>query len=76
MQTKESSTVKRTLDLTKPPILTAEQQARLDAVAAMPDEQIDYKDAQYLPSAVWAKASDQATSRQTEVLQTCATHSK
>ena len=45
MPTKESNIVKRTLDLKKPPQLSAEQKARLDAVASMPDEQIDYSDA-------------------------------
>ena len=45
MPTKESNVVKRTLDLKNPPQLSAEQKARLDAVAAMPDEQIDYSDA-------------------------------
>ena len=59
MPTKKSNTVKRTLDLKKPPLLGAEQKARLDAVAAMPDEQIDYSDAPYLPDAVWMKATAQ-----------------
>ena len=44
MPTKESNIVKRTLDLKKPPQLSAEQKARLDAVASMPDEQIDYSE--------------------------------
>lgn len=57
MPTKESSIVKRTLDLSKPPRLSAEQKARLDAVAAMPDDQIDYSDAPYRPDAVWMKAA-------------------
>jgi uncharacterized protein (DUF4415 family) len=48
--------VKRTLDLKKPPSLSAEQRARLDAVALMPDEQIDYSDAPSLPDAVWVGA--------------------
>ena len=51
MPTKESNIVKRTLDLKKPPPLSAEQKARLDAVASMPDGQIDYSDAPYLPDA-------------------------
>ena len=59
MPTKKSNTVKRTLDLKKPPLLSAEQKARLDAVAAMPDERIDYTDAPYLPDAVWMKAAAQ-----------------
>ena len=57
MPTKESNIVKRTLDLGKPPRLSAEQKARLDAVAAMPDDQIDYSDAPSLPDAVWMKAA-------------------
>ena len=57
MPTKDSNTVKRTLDLKKPPVLSAGQKARLDAVAAMPDEQIDYSDAPSLPDAVWMKAA-------------------
>ena len=57
MPTKKSNTVKRTLDLKKPPVLSAEQKARLDAVAAMPDDRIDTTDAPYLPDAVWMKAA-------------------
>jgi uncharacterized protein (DUF4415 family) len=45
--------VKRILDLKKPPQLSAEQKARLDAVAAMPDERIDYSDTPALSEAVW-----------------------
>jgi len=56
MQTKENNTVKRTLDLKNPPGVTIEQKARLDAVAAMPDTQINYSDAPGIPGAVWAKA--------------------
>ncbi|GAB1392034.1 hypothetical protein MASR1M60_01970 [Rhodocyclaceae bacterium] len=49
--------MKRTLDLKQPPVLSAEQKARLDSVAAMPDEQIDHSDAPSLPDAVWMKAA-------------------
>ena len=59
MPTKESNIVQRTLDLKKPPSLSAEQKARLDAVASMPDEQIDDSDAPYLPDAAWMKATGQ-----------------
>ena len=59
MPTKESNIVKRTLDPKKPPVLSAEQKARLDAVASMPDEQIDYSDAPDRPDAVWMKAAAQ-----------------
>ena len=58
MPKKESNIVKRTLDLKKPPPLSAEQKARLDAVASMPDGQIDYSDAPYRPDAAWKKAAE------------------
>lgn len=58
MRKNESNTVKRTLDLSNPPPLSAEQKARLAAIAAMPDEQIDYSDVPYLPGAIWTKAVD------------------
>ena len=64
MPTKESSIVKRTLDLKKPPPLSAEHKARLDAVASLPDEQIDYNDAPYLPDAAWMKAGQLPQTRQ------------
>ena len=59
MPTKESNIMKRTLDLKKPPALNAGQKARLDAVASMPDERIDYSDAPVLPDAVWMKAASE-----------------
>lgn len=59
MPTKESNIVKRTVDLKNPPPLTAGQKARLEAVAAMPDAQIDDSDAPFLPDAVWTKAAVQ-----------------
>jgi len=57
MQTKESNIVRRTIDPGNPPPLTAEQKARMDAIAAMPDDQIDYSDAPFRPDAVWMKAA-------------------
>ena len=57
MRKKEENIVKRTLDLKNPPILSDEQKARLDTVAAMPDDLIDYSDAPYQPEAVWMKAA-------------------
>lgn len=53
MPTKDINIVKRMLDLETSPVLSAEQKARLDAVATMPDEEIDYTDAPSLPDAVW-----------------------
>ena len=58
MQKSKSSTVKLTLDLSNPPPLTNEQRVRMAALAALPDDQIDYTDAPYLPNAVWMKAAD------------------
>jgi uncharacterized protein (DUF4415 family) len=57
MSTRESNIVKRTLDPKNPPRLTVEQEARLNAIAAMPDTQIDYSDAPNLPNAVWLPAT-------------------
>lgn len=58
MQTNKSDTVKLTLDLNNPPPVTQEQRARLEAAAALPDDQIDYSDAPYRPDANWIKAAD------------------
>jgi uncharacterized protein (DUF4415 family) len=58
MRKSASNTVKRTLDLAKKPILTAGQKARLDTVAAMPDEAIDYSDAPWRPDAIWVKPAE------------------
>lgn len=58
MPTRENNIVKRTLDPKNAPRLTAEQEARLNAIAAMPDTQIDYSDAPNLPNAVWLKNTD------------------
>ena len=55
----KNNTVKLTLDLNNPPPLTDAQKARLKAVAAMPDEQIDTSDAPCRPDAIWMKAADQ-----------------
>ncbi len=59
MSKSASNTVKFTLDPKNLPPLTAQQRAELEAVAAMPDEDIDYSDAPYLPDAVWMKAAAQ-----------------
>ncbi len=51
--------IRHVIDPDNPPPLTAEQKARLDAVASMPDEQIDYSDAPVLPGAIWRKAAQE-----------------
>lgn len=56
MNKKEENIVRRTIDLNKPPVVTAEQKTRLEKLAAMPDDMIDYSDAPYKPDAVWMKA--------------------
>ncbi len=56
---RKNNTVKLTLDPNNPPALTDEQKARLIALEAMPDEDIDYSDAPYRPDAVWMKAAAQ-----------------
>lgn len=58
MRKSASNTVKLTLDPNNLPPLTAEERAELAAVAAMPDEAIDYSDAPYRPDAVWMRAAD------------------
>lgn len=57
MSKKEKNIVRLTIDPNKPPVVTAEQKARLEKLAAMPDDQIDYSDAPYKPDAVWMRAS-------------------
>lgn len=57
MSKNASNTVKLTLDPGNLPPLTAQQRAELEAVAAMPDEAIDYSDAPCLPDAVWMRAA-------------------
>jgi uncharacterized protein (DUF4415 family) len=39
------------------PVISEEQKKRLEALAAMPDEEIDYTDAPNLPNATWVKVS-------------------
>jgi len=56
MPSNTGNIVRRTLDLNNPPPLTTEQKARLEALARMPDEHIDYSDAPHRPDAVWLKA--------------------
>ena len=58
MPASKDNTVKRILDMKNPPPLTNEQKARMNAVAAMPDEQIDYSDAPFLPDAIWTRATE------------------
>lgn len=45
-----------TVDLANLPPLTDEQRAELAALAAMPDNSIDYSDAPELPKSAWDKA--------------------
>lgn len=58
MPKKDGDIVKRTLDLKKAPSVGKDQKARLDALAAMPDEKIDYSDAPSRPDAAWMRAVD------------------
>jgi uncharacterized protein (DUF4415 family) len=54
----KNNIVTRTLDLSRPPVITEKQRARLAALAAMPDNRIDDSDAPFRPDAVWVKAVD------------------
>lgn len=57
MAKKQSNIVKQTLDLSHMPQPSAEQKVRMDAIAGMPEDHIDYTDAPHLPDAVWLKAA-------------------
>ncbi|GJD32160.1 hypothetical protein PMNALOAF_3427 [Methylobacterium adhaesivum] len=48
--------VRYEIDLANPPPLTDRQKAELEALAAMPDETIDYSDIPPLTEAFWEKA--------------------
>jgi len=63
MPKKPTDTVKLTLDAHNLPPLTGAQKARLSALAAMPDDQIDYSDAPFRPDAIWKKAVDIAPTK-------------
>jgi len=58
MPENEPNIITRTVefDLNNLPPLTDEQKARLEAIAKMPDSEIDYSDAPYRPDAVWTKS--------------------
>ena len=64
MRKKDDTTVKQTLDLNKPPRPTAKQRARLDALASMPDKQINYDDAPSLQDVAWVKAVEMPHTKQ------------
>lgn len=67
MPASKSNTVKRTLDVNNPAPMSEDQRKRLAAVAAMPDRQIDYSDAPYLPDAVWLKAAEKLPEMKTQI---------
>lgn len=53
---KPSKVVRQTLDVASLPSLTAAQEAELRALAAMPDENIDFSDIPTLTDTVWENA--------------------
>ena len=53
---KQSKTARYTLDPANPPKLTPEQEAELAALAAMPDEEIDFSDIPETTEAMWKDA--------------------
>jgi uncharacterized protein (DUF4415 family) len=67
MRENASNIVKLTLDPNNPPKLTDEQKERLAAVAAMPDDQIDYSDAAELPDAFWVAAERVGSANKSQV---------
>lgn len=50
-------TVRSGIDPAHPPPMTPEQEARLDALAARPEEAIDYSDIPPLDERFWARAA-------------------
>lgn len=54
----KSNIVKLTIDPKNPPVLTDDQEARLAALAALPEELIDTSDSPVYMDAVWLKAVD------------------
>jgi uncharacterized protein (DUF4415 family) len=67
MKKSASNTVKLTLDPGNLPPLTAQQRAELDAIAAMPDEAIDYSNAPMLNDAFWQAVSLPITEQKTQI---------
>jgi len=67
MKKSASNTVKLTLDHGNLPPLTTQQRAELDAIAAMPDEAIDYSDAPMLNDAFWQAVSLPGTEQKTQI---------
>jgi len=63
MPRKNNDIVKLTLDPHHLPPLTEAQKVRLDAVAAMPFEDIDYSDAPARPGAIWKKPLELAVGK-------------
>jgi len=59
-------TVRFELALTTPPSLTAEQQAELKDIAAMPDESINYEDIPPLDETFWTNAGQNPFYRPTK----------
>jgi uncharacterized protein (DUF4415 family) len=57
MPKNDKNTVKRTIDLTRKPRVSAAQKARLNALAKKSDDLIDYTDAPHLADAIWMKAA-------------------
>lgn len=67
MKENASNTIKFTLSADNLPPLTAKQRAELDAIAAMPDEAIDYSDAPMLNDAFWQKVNLPPTEQKTQI---------
>ena len=67
MRENANNTVKLTLDPNNLPPLTELQRAELAAVAAMPDEAIDYSDAPELLDAFWQMANQPIQEQKTQI---------
>lgn len=51
------ATVMHSLDLTRLPVLDAARQQRLEALAALPDDDIDYSDIPDMSAANWRRGT-------------------
>lgn len=60
----KNNIVRRTIDPDNPPPLTDEQKARLEALDALTDDQIDHSDIPSVPDAVWARAASLPAAKQ------------
>jgi uncharacterized protein (DUF4415 family) len=67
MKKNANNIVNRTVDLNNLPPFTEEQLEELAAIAAMPDEAIDYSDAPELTDAFWQRVNQPIAEHKTQI---------